>query len=1327
MSLLLPWQKASGGTLYERTVADSLSSISESSARSLTGARTLADSISSLTESISRVLTFIRSLADTLAGGGDGAFQSDAFQNDAFQMGDGTGITESVARTLTYNRSGSDSVSTLTEAVTRVGTFIRTAAETVGSLTEAAVRVLTSSRTVADSLSSLTETVSRILTFTRTAADAISTLTETVSRVATYVRSVVDSLSSITESVAGVVGNIVRTVSDSLASITEDVTRTATVSRVIADSLATLTEAVTRTATIVRSVADSIATLTEAVERVLSFVRSVEDSLATLTEAVTRVGTFARTVADSISSITEAVVAEVTSGTIVRTVADSISSISEAATRVITWNRTVADSLSSISEAATRVIARNRTVADSISSISEAVTKLGAFLRAVAELVPIVRERVAVIAPYVPDLPTTVELTIGATAVWAKTLYTSAHFETQVNGVPGQCRFRLRDDDRTMSFETGEPILLTINGQNVWRGFVTMVNRAYVFDALNVTQFGLDRFLDIEGTDINILLTKRIVFDQSDGAHVEAPLLSAHTADVTAIDLLLADWLDLTGDGLDTTTYVENVGDTTWTQEGQAWEGSDTWAQAMQSIASIPAAIFYIDPDKNFVYTDVDTPNAPFTLSDTPDGVTSFGYREMEVMMDGTALANDVMCWGMGYGSAVPVFVRDTDATSQAAHGLWQFAQQTFGVYKQSTIDRIAASIIDGSPENKRGAKDDRPNVSCVTYQHGLRVAQKVDFTSNVFGYNDVLPIRKMEVDFPSPETPKYSLNLSHEIDAPFSFFDPFLWGFKLPKIEIDSCPVGYIMGPQGRCIPIPLPQRCSPLACGITDSFDRTESLTSHTTSGSTTGQYAGIADCLLPWDVTLFESSSIELDGVALLASTFPTGGVASGTVRLILPVLAQLNASDKSFFFSFDALPPGSSDPTRSNLLQVDFAVSIAETFARVSIDGPASPDDDRSYISLVGTSSSTPIPRTFWVAGTTYTYTLTQGAVTLATISGGPGGPFVVQDATDPITIIDRPTLIFRRLHDSPIVGDPAITVRADALTIAEVTRCTAVQFDDFGRTVVSGWGASTPSGYTWTTDGTTSVSPWAGVLTDSAEAYVLGGVEWQGSSFSCLMHFTTGTVPTSGYIDLAFDIDQSSSTGLFVEAIFRIGNSGIGSTGGMITDGSLNGVDTSFTVLDDTGYYLRWSYDYPAGRSQMRAWLDTEAEPISWNLDAVVETIQPDADPIRFRVSTFKTSAAAYDQVIHSIDFDYAGKPCYPAEVTQGNSSSNSWTCESQISHGSDTIVTLSAYLPNSTQVWVNGILYAQASYIEDPATNSITLGFTPDSGDAIRVCYWAIA
>ena len=637
----------------------------------------------------------------------------------------------------------------------------------------------------------------------------------------------------------------------------------------------------------------------------------------------------------------------------------------------------------------------------------------------------------------------TVQIKVASVDQTANIVFATAEFISAVNGTVGSCKFRVRDEDRTLSFITGASIELLIDGSPVWTGFLTQQLRVYAFPAENVSDAGLTRWLDIVGVDLNTLFNKRFVFTVADPTNVFGKIYGPNQPDNTAIADLVADYLDLSGDSLDTSTKVEFVGNINVDQNAQAWLAGDTFGQAMASIASLPGAVYFIDPARFLVYTDANTADAPLPMSDvSPDvrqsfaittiqgnGDTSFtppvdgppdsayglgpgfiwqkfdstvwaydrtlifcdgtsivipandadsyrlvragptvgtiqfdflvpadvdqgseqpaygvlyassavatdddaqwatmyvwstgaadqwqfgcydqqlnvvgpvytatltpgqwytakmaydatdvhnisvvytiwlagtsepspqasgvttlswnssggnvadhglhpqamyidlwegpvstdgrirnlamlggafaGYREMTITKDGSSLANDVLAWGIGYGSNVPVFDREQDATSESLHGLWQAATVRNGIYKQNTIDRVAQSILDGSPENLRGSKDDRVAVKVVTYVPGFLPAQKVDFTSNVFGFNDVIPIRKMRVTFDAPDTPKYELDISHAIDQPWGFLDQFM--LKWPQLP-----------PLPHLPPLPV----FGFACSTLDDFERT------------------------------------------------------------------------------------------------------------------------------------------------------------------------------------------------------------------------------------------------------------------------------------------------------------------------------------------------------------------------------------------------------------------------------------------------------------------------------------------------------------------------
>lgn len=416
-------------------------------------------------------------------------------------------------------------------------------------------------------------------------------------------------------------------------------------------------------------------------------------------------------------------------------------------------------------------------------------------------------------------------------------VYSRARFESQVNGSPGTASFHLKDLPGTMTVLPGQDVTLVINGQVIWRGFISSIRRVYMFPAINAALWGTKRIYKIEAVDQNILFRRRFVFNQNSPEDVAGTEFPVHTPDTVVLKDLFDNFIDLSGDDIDVTTFVENVADINFDLKARILSASMSWGDTMRAVASMPGAIFYLlpnlgnNPRAYLVYTDVDTPTAPYALSDVPNGTTIRSYQGMEILFDGSSLANDVMAWGFGYGNASPVFTRAQDAASIADHGRWQRGEKRYGIWKQGSIERAADSIVYGSPLNRRGAKDDRPAIEITVFETGLLPSQKVDFTSEVFGFNDVIPVRRMVVTFEAPAVPKFQLTLSHEIDLPNAPIDPMPFGFPpFPPLP-----------PFPPFPPIP-PFPPSP-NCRITDEFDRT--VTANQSS-------AGTATCGLTWNVT-------------------------------------------------------------------------------------------------------------------------------------------------------------------------------------------------------------------------------------------------------------------------------------------------------------------------------------------------------------------------------------------------------------------------------------------------------------------------------------------
>lgn len=346
----------SGSQNLQKTVGDSLSSISDSVSRAAAAkTRTLAETFGSLSESVVGLKLYVRTLGDAVGS-----------------------LSESVSRAaMAKARTLAETSTGISEAVARsAAAKTRTAAETFGSLSEAVVRTaMAKARTAAETATGISESLARA------AANKVRTLSETI---------------ALSESVAGLRG-FARAVGDTIT-LSEAAVRTAAAKvRTAAESAASISESVARAAANrVRTAAETFGSLSEAVEAIKSggqnYLRDAGDTIGSLTETVTRAAIgFARTTSDSIT-VTEAVVRGAMAK--VRTTSETVGSLAETAIRnSATRVRVVADSITA-SETVSRLAAARRSVADS-TTLAEVVAGTKVVARTVAETVSTLTESVS--------------------------------------------------------------------------------------------------------------------------------------------------------------------------------------------------------------------------------------------------------------------------------------------------------------------------------------------------------------------------------------------------------------------------------------------------------------------------------------------------------------------------------------------------------------------------------------------------------------------------------------------------------------------------------------------------------------------------------------------------------------------------------------------------------------------------------------------------------------------------------------------------------------------------------------------------------------------
>ena len=850
-----------------------------------------------------------------------------------------------------------------------------------------------------------------------------------------------------------------------------------------------------------------------------------------------------------------------------------------------------------------------------------------------------------------PDTsPATVIIRYDGQDITDDVVLVGANFTSQANGTPGTCEFRIKDPGHTYSLTVGKRLTLDINSERVWTGYVSKVSRVYAFPAMDTSEpASVTRFLRVEGVDINILFRKRVVFDKARPKNLMGRTYTAdNTDDTVAYFDLVEDFLDLSGDNLDTSTLIENVGTINVDHPSNPIAPGHPWGDSMRSIIALSNGVFYIDPDRRVVLTDVDTPNAPFDLSDDPAD-SAVGYREMEVLYNASNMINDCIVWGAGAGSGTMVYSREEDATSIATHGRWQYGEFRGDMYKQGTVNRRADSIVQGSAQSKRGAKDDQVSVVCSVFQPGLRVAQKVDFTSAAFGFQDVLPIRRMTVSFIGPTQPKYQIMAGHEIDMPWGFFD--IWrpriGFDpylpimgdIPDIDIDVPCV------DCDCV-------CNDAICGITDTFE-----------GRTVVGEFGTSDAGIPWTTVAAGSGTTSFDVAFGKAFIYNVGSAAQTNTDAYLGTAVPPNeytttydpTTVKTMHFQWDGVTPIYS--TDYFIIRWDLFRSVGEPVPQIvyrgDLGGGSGGANGAWHIMTTGgLLDGTLIPDDFFVDDTTYTWTCYEESGTFYTS---------VTDGVDTYTASGVVTDTLMRCHvgfysslQSPFVAADRSWIILD-IDIPEINSCSTYHFDTFTRTISNSnnWGTS-DTGYAWTPF---NFNRTTASVNGSKGQFVLGT---SGSgSWTGYEEVIPSFLPNQWDLYAEFAITSITSTMLYFQFGVNSGNFWqhtiqiSNSVGELEIEDQTGSLDTLAKTdwVANTIYQLHTFYDGTTGDLKMSVWPKEDPEP-AWMLEVTGTDLEGPFDEGWFDVGIQSATSTLRTLSFDNINFVYDGAACNGHTETQ---------------------------------------------------------------------------
>jgi hypothetical protein len=391
-------------------------------------------------------------------------------------------------------------------------------------------------------------------------------------------------------------------------------------------------------------------------------------------------------------------------------------------------------------------------------------------------------------------LPSTVIIRQNGTPITNHVVAAETTFEVLMSAMAGTSTLTLKDETQTLEVTTGDEITVEVDGQLMWGGYVTNIRRGFYFPVVDTSVPGEVRARKwiLTCTDYNVLYDKRVLRNPADYLH-QLPNFAKGTYDGALLREALSNskYFDIDDTEFDVTSEIDDVvppfdpaneglsGEGAWIQQGSFMR------QLFEDFAQFSGAVYYIKPDKTFLYKALEDVEARWGFSDLPNNLditgaigyqgSTIGYRELDAVEEGgpATMVNDALIWGGSEwaGDGQTVFARAENESSQLSHGRWQAGETHFGEdgFKlQSGVTARANVIVDGEPgsvggDPNRGLRFPQWNISFSWFAHHVPTISGVRnhilpgdiarIEIHAFGYTSalphVLPLRRLQVSFP--------------------------------------------------------------------------------------------------------------------------------------------------------------------------------------------------------------------------------------------------------------------------------------------------------------------------------------------------------------------------------------------------------------------------------------------------------------------------------------------------------------------------------------------------------------------------------------------------